>query len=80
MITMDHITPAATDDALEACYTGTGKSLEEKSMGETHRGLKSRHLQLIALGGSIGTGLFVGSGSVLALGGPGTILQHIYPS
>ena len=27
------------------------------------RNLKSRHIQLIALGGTIGTGLFLGSGS-----------------
>ncbi len=31
-----------------------------------HEGLKSRHVQLIALGGCIGTGMFVGSGSILA--------------
>ena len=37
--------------------------------GHTHRGLKSRHVQLIALGGCIGTGLFVGTGSTLSLTG-----------
>ncbi len=40
----------------------------------THRGLKSRHAQMIALGGTIGTGLFVGSGATLARGGPAFIL------
>lgn len=34
------------------------------------RTLKSRHLQMIALGGAIGTGLFVGLGSALAAAGP----------
>ncbi|KAE8379261.1 amino acid permease-domain-containing protein [Aspergillus bertholletiae] len=38
------------------------------------RSLKGRHLQMIAIGGSIGTGLFVGSGSVLATGGPASVL------
>lgn len=38
------------------------------------RRLKGRHLQMIAIGGSIGTGLFVGSGSVLASGGPASVL------
>lgn len=38
------------------------------------RSLKSRHLQMIAIGGAIGTGLFIGSGSVLATGGPGGVL------
>ncbi|GAA6044046.1 hypothetical protein JCM8097_001390 [Rhodosporidiobolus ruineniae] len=33
------------------------------------RALKARHLQMIALGGTLGTGLFVGSGTALATGG-----------
>lgn len=36
--------------------------------------LKGRHLQMIAIGGSIGTGLFVGSGSALAVGGPASLV------
>ncbi|ATY62292.1 Amino acid polyamine transporter I [Cordyceps militaris] len=40
----------------------------------TRRGLKSRHAQMIALGGSIGTGLFVGSGQGLKMGGPALLL------
>ncbi|EOD45204.1 Amino acid/polyamine transporter I [Neofusicoccum parvum] len=36
--------------------------------------LKGRHLQMIAIGGSIGTGLFVGSGKALANGGPASLL------
>ncbi|TFK18849.1 amino-acid permease inda1 [Coprinopsis marcescibilis] len=36
--------------------------------------MKPRHLQMIAVGGSIGTGLFVGSGKALADGGPAGIL------
>ncbi|KAF1987711.1 amino acid permease [Aulographum hederae CBS 113979] len=38
------------------------------------RKLKGRHLQMIAIGGSIGTGLFVGSGSALSHGGPASLL------
>ncbi|KAG7664203.1 uncharacterized protein J8A68_002266 [[Candida] subhashii] len=38
------------------------------------RKLKNRHLQMIAIGGSIGTGLFIGSGSALATGGPAGLL------
>ncbi len=35
------------------------------------RSLKTRHLSMIALGGSIGTGLFVASGSAISTAGPG---------
>ncbi|KAH7031164.1 general amino-acid permease GAP1 [Microdochium trichocladiopsis] len=38
------------------------------------RKLKGRHLQMIAIGGSIGTGLFVASGRVLEVGGPASVL------
>ncbi|KAK0667579.1 amino acid permease-domain-containing protein [Cercophora samala] len=38
------------------------------------RELKGRHLQMIALGGTIGTGLFVASGSTLTAGGPASML------
>ncbi|KKA26335.1 hypothetical protein TD95_003509 [Thielaviopsis punctulata] len=38
--------------------------------GETQRGLSPRHVQLMAIGGSIGTGLFVGIGGVLIKAGP----------
>ncbi|EPY53027.1 hypothetical protein SPOG_04755 [Schizosaccharomyces cryophilus OY26] len=38
------------------------------------RKLKGRHMQMIAIGGAIGTGLFVGSGSSLAKGGPASVI------
>lgn len=38
------------------------------------RRLKGRHLQMIAFGGSIGTGLFVSSGKALANGGPASLV------
>lgn len=39
-----------------------------------HRRLGNRQIQLIAIGGSIGTALFVSIGSGLAQGGPGSLL------
>ncbi|CAG8983106.1 hypothetical protein HYALB_00004549 [Hymenoscyphus albidus] len=38
------------------------------------RDLKGRHMQMIAIGGSIGAGLFVGSGGALSTGGPGSLV------
>ncbi|KZT19056.1 amino-acid permease inda1 [Neolentinus lepideus HHB14362 ss-1] len=43
--------------------------------GETRRALKSRHIQLIAMGGIIGTGLFVGSGAILSTVGPANLFM-----
>lgn len=40
------------------------------------KALKNRHLQMIAIGGSIGTGLFLGAGGRLAQGGPGLAIAY----
>lgn len=40
------------------------------------RGLSNRHIQLIALGGAIGTGLFLGVGQAAILAGPSVILGY----
>merc|ERR1711939_1053868 len=44
---------------------------EQKSLA---RNLQGRHMQMIAIGGSIGAGLFVGSGSSLQSGGPASLI------
>lgn len=38
------------------------------------RGLEARHLNMIAIGGSIGTGIFLASGYTVSIGGPGSAL------
>ncbi|MDM5331997.1 amino acid permease [Ureibacillus composti] len=43
---------------------------------QLQRGLKKRHMTMIAIAGVIGAGLFMGSGSVINLAGPGAILSY----
>ena len=51
-------------------------SQPQPAAGQLQRGLKNRHIQLIALGGAIGTGLFLGSAGVLKSAGPAMILGY----
>ena len=48
------------------------------ALHENHlkRGLKSRHIQLIALGGAIGTGLFLGVAQTVSMAGPSILLGY----
>lgn len=41
------------------------------------RGLQNRHVQLIAIAGTIGTGLFLGAGRSISLTGPSIILVYM---
>ena len=44
--------------------------------GSLHRGQKNRHIQLIALGGAIGTGLFLGIAQTIKTAGPSVLLGY----
>lgn len=44
---------------------------------QLHRELNNRHIQLIAIGGAIGTGLFLGSGQTIALTGPSLLFTYM---
>ncbi|ODH46459.1 hypothetical protein GX48_07436 [Paracoccidioides brasiliensis] len=56
----------------------TSESFKRRTLADKHnqlnQTLKSRHLHMIAIGGSIGAGLFVGSGGSLSTGGPASVL------
>lgn len=45
--------------------------------GDLQRKLTNRHLQLIAIGGAIGTGLFMGSGKTITLAGPSILFIYL---
>ena len=44
---------------------------QKKNDNQLKRGLNRRHLQMIAIGGSIGTGLFLAMGGTIRSAGPG---------
>ncbi|KGT94244.1 amino acid permease [Erwinia typographi] len=51
--------------------------LAEEAPDELRRNLHNRHIQLIAIGGAIGTGLFMGSGKTISLAGPSIIFVYM---
>ncbi|MGK5637767.1 amino acid permease [Streptomyces sp. URMC 126] len=61
------MTKASSGDPADAA-PGTGDGLKA--------GLKNRHLSMIAIGGVIGAGLFVGSGSGIAAAGPAILISY----
>ncbi len=63
--------PTLTKDGQETGTTGTAPSSDGLKAG-----LKNRHLSMIAIGGVIGAGLFVGSGSGIAAAGPAILLSY----
>ena len=70
---MEKISPGPDAEAMERL------GLDEHSPdGHVQRNLKQRHLSMIALGGTIGTGLFVGLGGSIADAGPvSTLIAYI---
>lgn len=54
-----------------------GRVNEVMNKPKMNRGLKPRHLQLISLGGIIGSGYFLGTGYVLEKAGPAAILAYL---
>lgn len=61
----DGLEPQVTNDVQEGMFADNADNLQ--------RHLNNRQIQLIAIGGSIGTALFVSIGSGLYNGGPGSL-------
>ncbi|MFT2019388.1 amino acid permease [Streptomyces sp. 796.1] len=55
---------------------GASRAQDAASGDGLKAGLKNRHLSMIAIGGVIGAGLFVGSGAGIAKAGPGILISY----
>ena len=68
--------PASCEGA-QSPHAQDAYSSEAPQDGTLRRSLKNRHVQLIALGGAIGTGLFYGSSDSISLAGPSILLAYL---
>lgn len=60
----------------DAHFPTSTTAKQDKGDAGYSKELKPRHIQMIAIGGSIGTGLFLGASGRLAQGGPGLVLSY----
>jgi L-asparagine transporter-like permease len=63
-------------------FRGESALINEKHSMHTNedslnRGLRERHIRLMALGSTIGVGLFLGSASAIKLAGPAILLSYV---
>ncbi|WP_236243316.1 amino acid permease [Streptomyces sp. CC228A] len=66
-----------TSAKVETQQHGTAGTAEGDSGGEGYqRGLGARQIQMIAIGGAIGTGLFLGAGTAISKAGPSLVLAY----
>lgn len=68
--------PESVSDAAAEFATARGNEIGEREAG-LQRNLTPRQLSMIAIGGAIGTGLFLGSAISVNLAGPGVILSYL---
>jgi amino acid transporter len=65
--------PVFVHDHYNDYQEGHIPGIETSPETSLHRGLKARHISMIAIGGAIGTGLIIDTGKALAQAGPGSV-------
>jgi len=66
----------AADSSAPHQRPGLDQLVDHDAEPQLQRHLTNRHIQLIAIGGAIGTGLFMGSGKTISLAGPGVFVVY----
>lgn len=69
--------PNSPDGNVEEAGGPASVSGQEQESRGLSRQLANRHIQLIAIGGAIGTGLFMGSGKTISLAGPSVLFVYM---
>jgi amino acid transporter len=78
---MDHIMPKTADGGSQKSFPESSDVEKQTApeQPELQRKLNSRHLQFVAIGGTVGTGVFIASGTSIATAGPvGALLAYIF--
>ncbi|HEY8718428.1 amino acid permease [Pengzhenrongella sp.] len=65
------------DSAASAAETTIARPSRHDGEPRLARAMGNRHIQLLAIGGAIGTGLFMGSGKIISLAGPSVIIVYM---
>ena len=71
---VDHSQPLRRDTMLPMTVKNQHSAAEEQHL---RRSLSNRHIQLIAISGAIGTGLFMGSGKSISTAGPSIVVAYL---
>ncbi|KAL5118446.1 lysine permease [Pleosporales sp. CAS-2024a] len=71
-----------SDHPSDKCVSHSSSDMEKQAAAHEHglkRNMSSRHLQFVAIGGTVGTGVFIASGGSIATAGPaGALLAYVF--
>ena len=73
----NNLSDTSSNSYRSSSESASDESVSDESSNKMERSLTKRHVQFIAIGGTIGTGLFLGSGKSISLTGPSIVFVYI---